>query len=133
MSPFRSALRLEQKRSFLSPGGRVEVQLTGKIAGIASVQEEFVVLRGHLVSESIGVVAHLRAPLVWAGKALVLMRRDTQAVRREFVFLRSLRPGEQSCHSVSFFICKQKETGRDDLKITFPRPVHITLELLGEL
>lgn len=54
------------------------------------------------------------------------------AVRREFVFLRSLRPGEQSCHSVSF-ICKQKETGRDDLKITFPRLVHITLELLGEL
>lgn len=77
----RQALRSEQKLSFLYPGGKVEVQLTGKIAGIARVQEEFLLLRARLAGKFIGVVAHLRAPFVWAGEALVLMRRDTSGCK----------------------------------------------------
>lgn len=68
-------LTLEANPSFVTfslPGQVVKVQLTCKILGIACVQEEFLLLCTHLASKFISIVTHLRAPLIWAGEALVL-------------------------------------------------------------
>ena len=68
-------------------GWEVTVPLTSKFAGLSCVQEEFLLLLTCLASKSISIVAHLWAPFIWTGEALVLMRKMDPAVRCEFVFL----------------------------------------------
>lgn len=75
------------ERKPLLLGWEITAQLTSKFAGISCVQEEFLLLLTCLASKSISIVAHLRAPFIWTGEALVLMRKMDPAVRCEFVFL----------------------------------------------
>lgn len=84
------------------------MQLTGKVAGVACVQEELLLLLTCLAGKSVRIVAHLRAAFVWTGEALVLMRRDRSGWKERICLFKVHTMGEQFSYSLSLFIGNRK-------------------------